>query len=120
MANILVIDDNEMNLRLINDMLKAAGHVVQIANNGSCALEMVAANKFDIVLTDLQMPKISGIEIMNSLKANSSYRNIPIVAVTAHAMQGTDEELLEAGFDAYLSKPLALSELLELVDRFTK
>ncbi len=118
MANILVIDDNDLNLCLIRDMLSASGHVVYTANSGKSALEMAPSLQLDLVLTDIQMPEISGIDVMKNLKSHPDYQGIPIVAVTAHTMQGDEVEFLNAGFDGYLSKPLTFNKLLDVVNKY--
>ncbi len=118
MASILVIDDNDLNLSLIRDMLSSSGHTVHAANNGKSALEIASSLKLDLVLTDIQMPEMSGVDVMKNLKAIPNFQSVPIIAVTAHTMQGDKAEFLNAGFDSYLSKPLTLAKLLGIVNNY--
>ncbi len=116
MASILIIDDNKLNLRLIRDMLSVSGHIVYTAESGKSALKMVAGIKLDLILTDIQMPEMSGVELMKSLKANPNCQGIPIIAVTAYTMQDDKTKIINYGFDDYLSKPLTLEKLLTTVN----
>ena len=120
MARILVVDDNQSNLNLIQDMLEAIGQQVYVASSGSSALESYRSlGRLDLIFLDIQMPKMSGGEVLQQLRQEGC--KLPIVAVTAMAMQGDREKLLEQGFDAYVSKPLGLQDLrLVLRETFSK
>lgn len=118
MSSVLVVDDNEMNLRLLNDVLKAQGYTVYTASSGREALERAHETAPDLVLLDVQMPGMSGTEVMQQLKADDAWRQVPILAVTALAMQGDETELIESGFNGYVSKPIALKEMLKTVRGF--
>lgn len=114
-AHLLVVDDNALNLRLLNDILLTKGYQVTLASSGPEALEAAQRALFDLVLMDVQMPVMSGTEAMRQLKSRADWRGAPILAVTALVMQGDDEELLAAGFDGYISKPVTYGVMLETV-----
>lgn len=113
--SILVVDDNDKNLRFLNDVLELQGFEVATAASGAEAVAQTRRLKPQLILMDVQMPEMSGTEAMKTLRAHPETASIPIVAVTALAMKGDEKRLLEAGFDAYISKPVALKGLLALV-----
>ena len=112
--NLLIVDDNELNLRLLNDVLLTKGYTVTLARSGEEALIEARRSPFDLILMDVQMPSMSGTEAMQTLKRDPNWR-VPILAVTALAMQGNEVQLLEAGFDGYISKPIAYKTMLSTV-----
>jgi two-component system, cell cycle response regulator DivK len=115
---ILVVDDNEANLRLINAVLKTRGYDLHEARSGEAALEMLAAERPSLVLMDVQMPGLSGIDVARTIRAMPALAELPLVAITAMAMKGDREEILAAGFNDYLAKPYKMGELLSLVARW--
>ena len=117
---ILLAEDNAVNQRLALRILEKAGHAVAIAGNGRMALSMLEERPFDLILMDVQMPEMSGLEATALIreKENHTGRHIPIIAMTAHAMAGDRERCLGAGMDNYLSKPVASSALLEVVAHY--
>ena len=112
---LLVVDDNELNLRLLNDVLLTGGYDVALASSGEAALRAARRAHFNLILMDVQMPDMSGTEAMQTLKRDPDWPGVPILAVTALAMQGDDAQLLEAGFDGYISKPISYKALLSTV-----
>ncbi len=116
---ILVAEDNVVNQRLAVEILEKRGHTVVIANNGNEATRALATQRFDLVLMDVQMPEMDGIEATHMIRSCESARgeHTPIVAMTAHAMKGDRETCLQAGMDDYLTKPLQVAELLQVLDR---
>jgi CheY-like chemotaxis protein/HPt (histidine-containing phosphotransfer) domain-containing protein len=114
---ILLTEDNLVNQRLAVRLLEKHGHTVTVAHNGHEALEQLARESFDLVLMDVQMPELDGIEATALIRAReqASGRHIPIVAMTAHAMQGDRERCLAAGMDGYLSKPIQAAELFAAI-----
>ena len=108
---LLVVDDNELNLRLLGDVLSTR-YAVTLVGSGEAALRAARETPFDLILMDVQMPGMSGTEAMRTLKRDPNWRSVPILAVTALAMQGDEGQLLEAGFDGYVSKPIAYKALL--------
>jgi signal transduction histidine kinase/CheY-like chemotaxis protein len=116
---ILVADDVKLNQQVASGILIKFGHMVDIANDGREAVEMVAAGDYDLVLMDVQMPELSGIDATAAIRALPGHRAaVPIVAMTAHAMEGDRESLMAAGMDDYISKPFNITQLSELIDRW--
>ena len=105
-ARILVIEDNPASMDLMVYLLSAFGHQTLQASNGESGIEVVRAERPDLVLCDIQLPKLDGWEICRLLKADPDVANIPLIAVTAYAMVGDREKLLTAGFNGYISKPI--------------
>jgi osomolarity two-component system sensor histidine kinase NIK1 len=119
---ILLVEDNLVNQKLAARLLEKAGHAVTIAANGKEAIEQIACRQFDLVLMDVQMPEMDGLEATQTIRRQETGgRRLPIVALTAHAMVGDREKCLEAGMDAYVTKPVqtqvlfaAMAEVLGL------
>ena len=116
---ILVAEDNVVNQRVAQGILDKRGHTVIIANNGREAVQAVATQRFDLVLMDLQMPEMGGLEATATIRQMETVTggHTPIVAMTAHAMTGDQERCLAAGMDAYLSKPIRPQQLLATINR---
>lgn len=117
---ILLAEDNRVNQRVAVAILERAGHRVTVANNGREAVDRWSAQAFDLILMDVQMPEIDGLEATAIIRAGEkrTAEHIPIIALTAHAMKGDQERCLAAGMDAYLSKPIQGRRLIELVSRY--
>jgi CheY-like chemotaxis protein len=115
---ILVVDDNEANLRLINAVLRTRGYDLLEARSGEAALEALATQRPSLVLMDVQMPGLSGIDVARTIRAMPALADLPLVAITAMAMKGDREEIMAAGFNDYLAKPYKMGELLALVARW--
>ncbi len=105
-VNILLVEDNKINQKLITKILGKEGYSVSIAGNGAEALKMIESEEFDLILMDIQMPIMDGYEATQKIKANERFSSIPIIALTAHAMKGDEEKIREAGCDGYLTKPI--------------
>jgi two-component system sensor histidine kinase/response regulator len=121
--NILVAEDNPVNRQLVTTLLRKRGHTVKAVENGREAVASIrpaGGRGFDVVVMDVQMPEMSGFEATQAIRAreNPAARRLPIVALTAHAMQGDRARCLEAGMDGYLSKPIDVDELVETIERF--
>ena len=110
-AKILLAEDNEVNQLVAKKIMEKAGLVVKIANNGLEALSMIESEAFDLVLMDIQMPEMDGLEAAKKLRANPKFANLPVVAMTAHAMSGDRELSLAAGMNGHITKPINLAEL---------
>lgn len=112
---ILVVDDNPANLRLASEMMECEGYLVDRAMNAESALEAIASNRPDMVLMDLALPGMDGLELTRQLRAGESTRRIPVVALTAFAMKRDEDRAREAGCDAYIVKPIDTRKLPTLL-----
>ena len=115
MSLILIVEDNEKNMKLVRDVLQAKGYATVEAVTGEDGVRLAAERKPDLILMDIQLPGISGIEALRQLRANRETATIPAVAVTASVMQQDRKQITEAGFNGYLGKPINLKEFLETV-----
>lgn len=115
---ILIVEDNELNMKLLNDVLEAHGYATITTREGMTALALARDRHPDLILMDLQLPDISGLEAVRQLKADAATRGIPVVAVTAFAMVGDERKALLSGCDSYVAKPIMLRDFLDLVERF--
>jgi two-component system, cell cycle response regulator DivK len=118
LSTILLVEDTIANRALVVKLLKAAGHEVIEAADGEAGIAEAQANRPDLVLMDISLPGIDGWEALRRLRADDRTRDLRIVALTAHAMAGTREEALAAGFDGYMSKPIDAVTFAETVSRF--
>jgi two-component system cell cycle response regulator DivK len=112
---ILIVEDNDKNMKLVRDVLQAKGYATIEAITGEDGIRLATERKPDLILMDIQLPGINGIEALRVLRANPETAAIPAVAVTASVMQQDRKHITEAGFDGYLGKPLNLKEFLETV-----
>jgi CheY-like chemotaxis protein len=115
---ILVVEDNEKNMKLFRDVLEAKGYSPLEATSGEQAVELALENVPDLILMDVQLPGIDGIEALGRIRADERTKSIPVVALTAQAMAGDRERFLESGFDGYISKPVDVMEFIETVGRY--
>jgi len=120
MAHILIVDDNELNLELIRDVLELDGFEVDTATSGESGIKKACAMQPDLVLMDMRMPGMSGLEAMRVLKADASTGHIPVAVLTASVMKGDAERLLAGGFDGYLQKPIDLASFADEVRSILK
>jgi two-component system cell cycle response regulator DivK len=114
---VLVVEDNVKNMALLRDVLQASGYCVLEAVTAEAALTLVAEHLPALVLMDIRLPDIDGVDALRQIRSNERTMSIPVLAVTAQAMLGDRERFREAGFDGYLSKPLDIDELLITVER---
>jgi two-component system cell cycle response regulator DivK len=112
---VLVVEDNEKNMKLFRDVLQATGYRTLEATSGEDAVELAVAHGPALVLMDVQLPGIDGLEALSRLRRDERTASIPVLALTAQAMAGDRERFLEAGFDGYLSKPVDVTELIAAV-----
>lgn len=119
---VLLTEDNPVNQLTATTMLKKLGHQVDVANNGLEALEQLAGNDYDVVFMDVQMPEMDGMTATARIREDekTSGKHIPIIAMTAHAMQGDREKCLEGGMDEYVSKPIRRKDLKAVIERITE
>ena len=114
-AQVLVVEDNEKNMKLFRDVLQASGYRLLEATTGERAMELAAEHQPNLVLMDIQLPDIDGVDALGRLRADARTASIPVVALTAQAMHGDRERFLDAGFDAYISKPVDVLEFVKTV-----
>ena len=115
---VLIVEDNELNMKLFHDLLEAQGYETLETREGLSALSMARAHMPDLILMDIQLPEISGLEVTKWLKDDESLAHIPVIAVTAFAMKGDEERIREGGCEAYISKTISVSHFLDTVRRF--
>lgn len=111
-SRVLVAEDNPLNFELVRDLLDARGHEVEWARDGEEALRLASTGRFQLLLLDLHMPKLDGLEVVRAVRANPPPAPLKVIALTADAMVGVREDLFQAGVDGYLSKPLELAALV--------
>ena len=112
---ILIVEDDPKNLKLFRDLLQVSGYTTLEATDGKQGVELAREKKPDLILMDIQMPVMDGLEATKLLKNNDVTKDIPIVALTAYAMQGDEEKMREAGFDGYISKPIDVKGFLKKI-----
>ena len=112
---VLVVEDNELNMKLFHDLLEAHGYNIIQTRNGLEALDLARTHHPDLILMDIQLPEVSGLEVTKWIKEDDDLRAIPIIAVTAFAMKGDEERIRQGGCEAYLSKPISVAKFLETV-----
>jgi len=112
---ILIVEDNPQNMRLIEMALSAESYFLLEATNGEEALEIAKKERPDLIIMDVQLPKMSGLEVTRKLREIPEFTQIPIIAITAYAMKGDEEKALDAGCNAYLSKPIRARELPNVI-----
>ncbi|HSR75907.1 MAG TPA: response regulator [Xanthobacteraceae bacterium] len=115
---VLIVEDNELNMKLFHDLLEAHGYVTVGTRNGSEALDLARRHRPDLILMDIQLPEVSGLDVTKWLKADPVLKSIPVVAVTAFAMKGDEERIREGGCEAYLSKPISVAKFIDTVRQF--
>jgi two-component system, cell cycle response regulator DivK len=115
---VLIVEDNEKNMKLVRDILQAVGYSPLEASTGEQALAVAAESAPALVLMDIQLPDLDGAEALQRLRSDERTAGIPVLALTAQAMQGDRERFLAAGFDGYLSKPVDIDELIATVQRY--
>ncbi len=113
---VLIVEDNPLNMKLFSAMVEAQGYEVLQAIDGSHGLDLAHRQHPDLIIMDIQLPDISGIDVTHSLKADASTRDIPIIATTAYALRGDEEKIRASGCDGYMAKPIAISQFLELIE----
>lgn len=115
---VLIVEDNALNMKLFHDLLDAQGYETLQTNEGLTALSLAKAHQPDLILMDIQLPEVSGLEVTKWLKEDDTLSHIPVIAVTAFAMKGDEERIREGGCEAYISKPISVAHFLETVRKF--
>ena len=112
---ILIVEDNDLNMKLFNDLLQAHGYETVQTMDGRDVLQLARENRPDLIIMDIQLPEISGLEVTRMLKADDELKDIPVLAVTAFAMKGDEEKIREGGCEGYIAKPISVPTFLETV-----
>ena len=115
---VLIVEDNELNMKLFRDLLEARGHAVLESKDGMEALRLARSDRPDLILMDIQLPEVSGLEVTKWIKEDDELKSIPVIAVTAFAMKGDEDKIREGGCEAYIAKPIAVSSFLATVESF--
>jgi two-component system, cell cycle response regulator DivK len=115
---VLIVEDNDLNMKLFNDLLEAHGYFTLQTKDGVEALRMARQHRPDLILMDIQLPEISGLEVTKWLKEDDDLRTIPVIAVTAFAMKGDEEKIRDGGCEAYIAKPISVASFMRTVERF--
>ena len=115
---VLIVEDNELNMKLFHDLLEAHGYETLQTRDGIDALKLAREHKPDLILMDIQLPEVSGLEVAKWIKEDDALKAIPIVAVTAFAMKGDEEKIKQGGCEAYIAKPISVARFLETVEHF--
>lgn len=115
---VMIVEDNELNMKLFHDLLDAHGYQTIQTRNGMEALALAREHHPDLILMDIQLPEVSGLEVTKWLKEDDKLRSIPVVAVTAFAMKGDEERIREGGCEAYISKPISVAKFMDTVRQF--
>jgi two-component system cell cycle response regulator DivK len=112
---VLIVEDNDLNMKLFGDLLEAHGYATLKTGNGVEAIEIARNERPDLIIMDIQLPQVSGLDVTRWLKEDDELRAIPVIAVTAFAMKGDEERIRQGGCEAYLSKPISVAKFLETV-----
>jgi len=117
---VLIVEDNELNLKLFNDLLHAHGYETCQTREGLKAIELAKKYKPDLILMDIQLPGVSGLEVTKWIKDDKATKDIPVIAVTAFAMKGDEKRIRDGGCQAYISKPISVTGFLQTVRKFVR
>ena len=115
---VMIVEDNELNMKLFNDLLESRGYGTIQTRNGFEALDLARAHHPDLILMDIQLPEVSGLEVTKWLKEDDSLADIPVIAVTAFAMKGDEERIRQGGCEAYISKPISVPRFIETIKSY--
>jgi len=117
---VLIVEDNELNMKLFHDLLEAHGIGVAECRSGIDVMAMARDTKPDLILMDIQLPEVSGLDVTRWLKSDDELKNIPVIAVTAFAMKGDEEKIREGGCEDYISKPISVTRFLEVIWKYLR
>ncbi len=115
---ILIVEDNELNMKLFHDLLDAHGYETVQTRDGTEAFDLAREHRPDLILMDMQLPGVSGLEMTRLIKDDETLKSIPVIAVTAFAMKGDEDRIREGGCEAYIAKPIRIDELMGTVRQF--
>ncbi|HJK86627.1 MAG TPA: response regulator [Candidatus Megaira endosymbiont of Nemacystus decipiens] len=120
MSKVLIVEDNELNMKLFRDLLTIKKHDVIVSKDGIGVLDIAESKKPDLILMDIQLNGISGLNLIEGLKKNSATKDIPIIAISAFAMKQDEITISSSGCDLYLAKPVAIADFFQAIDRFLR
>ncbi len=115
---VLIVEDNELNMKLFHDLLEAHGFDTLETKDGNEVLELARAEKPDLILMDIQLPEVSGLDVTKWLKGDDELKHIPVIAVTAFAMKGDEQKIREGGCEDYISKPISVTNFIEVIEKY--
>jgi two-component system, cell cycle response regulator DivK len=115
---VLIVEDNELNMKLFRDLIEGSGYETIGTRNGLEALDLARAHQPNLILMDIQLPEVSGLEVTKWLKEDDKLRVIPVIAVTAFAMKGDEERIRQGGCEAYISKPISVKSFIETIKSY--
>ena len=118
MSTILIVEDNEKNMKLVRDILRHNGHETIEATTGGEGVRLASEKKPDLILMDIQLPDIDGIEALGRIRKDTSLDGVAVIAVSASVMPDDQQKIVTSGFDAFVTKPINLKQFLETVKRF--
>jgi two-component system cell cycle response regulator DivK len=116
--SVMIVEDNELNMKLFNDLLEANGYSTIKTRNGLEALDLARQHRPNLILMDIQLPEVSGLEVTKWLKEDDELHKIPVIAVTAFAMKGDEERIRAGGCEAYISKPISVAKFVETIKTY--
>ncbi len=114
---VLIVEDNELNLKLFRDLLEAHGYETLQTKDGMEVMQLARDHKPNLILMDIQLPEVSGLEVTKWIKQDEELKSIPVIAVTAFAMKGDEEKIREGGCEAYIAKPISVTNFIEVIER---
>lgn len=115
---VMIVEDNELNMKLFKDLIEASGYETIRTRNGLEALDLARAHQPDLILMDIQLPEVSGLEVTKWIKEDDKLHRIPVIAVTAFAMKGDEERIRQGGCEAYISKPISVAKFVETIKSY--
>ncbi len=118
MKTVLIVEDNELNMKLFHDLLESKGYNTIQTREGLDALRLARKHRPDLILMDIQLPEVSGLEVTKWIKEDDELKSIPVIAVTAFAMKGDEEKIREGGCEAYIAKPISIVSFLATIGKF--
>ncbi|MGB7433319.1 MAG: response regulator [Ahrensia sp.] len=115
---VMIVEDNELNMKLFNDIIEGIGYTTIQTRDGMQALDIARQTMPDLILMDIQLPEVSGLDVTKWLKAEDALRHIPVIAVTAFAMKGDEERIRQGGCEGYMSKPISVPKFIETIKAY--
>ena len=114
---VLIVEDNELNLKLFRDLLEAHGYETLQTKDGMEVMQLARDHKPNLILMDIQLPEVSGLEVTKWIKEDEELKSIPVIAVTAFAMKGDEEKIRQGGCEAYIAKPISVTNFIEVIEK---